>query len=371
VGRRSLNGVRPKGSDRIEFEFIFRGKRYRPSLPRIPTEANLRRASVQLREIKQRIKYGTFNFREEFPDYRFTETPSGEMPPDEGQTEPTGKETRPVVKQTLVAQERKKKERTCDQVFQVFLRHCDMRVANGDMAFSTVNGYRKLLERNWRPALGNRPFTEVVYSELVNIAFKQGWTTKTTYNNGISAVRCAFEFGYKDHPKEANPGLGLESFRILKRDRPKVDPFTIQEAEQLITAIHVEWGEPIGNLDEFRFFTGLRQSEEISLRVSDCDLEKGTFHIHQVVCSGGTKTGPRTTRIASSNCAHAHSPCSDNSLRSGTDSFLKKGFCTTSSSSKTMARRFGPCSTPIPGGARRSTDQAFATVSPTTPVTPA
>jgi integrase len=98
---------------------------------------------------------------------------------------------------------------------------------------------------------------------------------------------------YKDHPGKANPGLGLESFRILERDRPKVDPFTIQEAEQLIEGIHRDWGEAIGNFDEFRFFTGLRQSEQISLRLSDCDLMKGTIHIHQVVVLGRHKDRPK------------------------------------------------------------------------------
>jgi hypothetical protein len=52
VGRRSITGgVRPKGSDRIQFDFEFNGVRYRPTLPRIPTEANLRRARKQLEDI--------------------------------------------------------------------------------------------------------------------------------------------------------------------------------------------------------------------------------------------------------------------------------------------------------------------------------
>jgi hypothetical protein len=45
--------------------------RYRPTLKRNPTEANLKRARKQLDEIKQRIAAGTFAFAEEFPDYRF------------------------------------------------------------------------------------------------------------------------------------------------------------------------------------------------------------------------------------------------------------------------------------------------------------
>ena len=62
-----LSGVRAKGKDRIEFEFKFEGVRYRPTLQRAPSEANLRRAYKQLLDIKLRIKTGTFNFEEEFP----------------------------------------------------------------------------------------------------------------------------------------------------------------------------------------------------------------------------------------------------------------------------------------------------------------
>jgi len=291
MGRRSLKGVRPKGSDRIEFEFIYKGKRYRPSLARIPTEANLRRALLQLKEIKLRIQYGTFDFKEEFPDYRMADAPAAEKLPKPIEGSVLDQHPRSV--NSKLPPKPKRSERTCNEVFDAFLRHCDMRVANGDMAYSTANGYRKLLGGNWRPTLGKHLFLSVVFSDLAELASKQGWNTKKTYNNGISAVRCAFEFGYKDHPKKTNPAAGLESFRILKRDRPKVDPFTIQEAEWLIDGIHRDWGEAIGNFDEFRMFTGLRQSEQISLRIGDCDLTRGTILIHQVVVLGRHKDRPK------------------------------------------------------------------------------
>jgi site-specific recombinase XerD len=128
-------------------------------------------------------------------------------------------------------------ERTCDDVFDSFLHYCEMRVAGGDMAFSTLNGYRKILKSTWRPKLSAREFKSVVYSELVKIATSQGWKTKKTYNNGISPLRYAFAFGYKDHPEKPNPAEGLDSFRITRKDRPKIDPFTIHEAESLIRGI--------------------------------------------------------------------------------------------------------------------------------------
>jgi integrase len=72
-----------------------------------------------------------------------------------------------------------------------------------------------------------------------------------------------------------NPATGLKCLRITR----KTDPFSIQEAEALIAAIHTDWGDAQGNYDEFRFFTGLRPSEQIALLVSDCDIGQGKVSI--------------------------------------------------------------------------------------------
>src|SRR6202166_1572158 len=112
VGRKSITGgVCALGSDRIQFDLEFDGVRYRPTLKRSPTEANLKRARKQLVEIRQRIAAGTFVFEEEFPDYRSIK--NGATP---------------------------KKRRTCDQVFDEFLIGCDSRVAKKDLAFVTAQG---------------------------------------------------------------------------------------------------------------------------------------------------------------------------------------------------------------------------------------
>src|SRR5690606_20565805 len=100
---------------------------------------------------------------------------------------------------------------------------------------------------------------------------KRVWSKKS-YNNAVSTIRCAFEYGYRDMPEKANPAEKLTCLRITKKDRPAVDPFTIYEAEQIIAALHADWGEAIGNYDEFRFFTGLRPCEQIALLVSDVRL---------------------------------------------------------------------------------------------------
>jgi len=69
----------------------------------------------------------------------------------------------------------------------------------------------------------------------------------------------------EDHPEQHNPAEALRSAHIGKKHRPVIGPFSIQDAEVLIAAIHRDWGEAQGNYDEFRFFTGLRPSEQIAL----------------------------------------------------------------------------------------------------------
>jgi hypothetical protein len=194
VRRKSIHsGVSALGSDRIQFDFELDGVRYRPTLKRSPTEANLKRARTPLEEIKRRIAAGTFIFAEEFPDCRF-------------------------IKNVAALQKR----RTCDQVFDEFLTTCDSRVAKKDLAFVTAQGYRKLLAQIWRPELGPRIFDEIRYSELVKIVNTYHWSKKT-YNNAISAIsaiRCAFDYGYKGSPGEAQPHLGSQ-LSANQQERPR------------------------------------------------------------------------------------------------------------------------------------------------------
>jgi len=267
-----LIGVQAKGTDRIQFDFRIKGVRYRPTVYRKPTEANLRRAHEQLRDIKARIKSGTFNFDEEFPDYRFKD----ELP------SPPGSD---------------KNAESCGDVFNKFLAHCEMRVLMDDMAFSTLDGYREILDVIFRPKIGEQPFEHVVYSQLAEIvsAHTKG-KKKKTYNNVTSAVRTAFKFGYKDRPGKFNPALALETFRITEKDRPKVDPFTIQEAETIISACHRIHGEWYGNYEEFGFFTGLRQSEQFALEVGDCDLTAGKISVTKAVVLSQKKNRTKTSQ---------------------------------------------------------------------------
>ena len=128
MGRRSTTGgVTPCGQNRIQFDFRIDGVRYRPTLPWLPHESNLRRAREYLARIKGRIAAGTFIFGEEFPRYRRKSLPL------------------PIA------------ARTCSDVFDAFLRHEEARVRRGDLAPVTVASHRQILDHVWRPGGARSP----------------------------------------------------------------------------------------------------------------------------------------------------------------------------------------------------------------------
>ena len=265
MGRRSLSGgVRPAGPDRIQFTFMFAGVRYRPTLPWTPTETTLRRARQHLIGINARIAAGTFSFAEEFPDYRhLKKVPRAGSP------------------------------RTCGQVFDEYLAHCSARVARLDMASVTLSSYRTILDGIWRPELGALRFLDVRYSTLVRIADRTGWGKKT-HNNAICVLRRAFKFGYRDHPDRSDPTRELKGARIQRKDRSLIDPFSLEDAETLIAALRRDWGDAQANYDEFRFFVGLRPSEEIALLVDDYDAARGTLDVTKARVAGVDKDSTKT-----------------------------------------------------------------------------
>jgi integrase len=183
---------------------------------------------------------------------------------------------------------------TCGNVFDAFLQHEAARVARDDLAPVTLTAHAQILESIWRPTIGPLSFLGVRYSTLVKVVDAHRWSKKT-YNNVISALRRAFDFGFQDHPERHNPSHALRSARIGKKDRPVVDPFSIQDAETLIAALHLDWGEAQGNYDEFRFFTGLRPSEQLALGVTDYDPVNGVLSVTKARVAGvdrdRTKTG--------------------------------------------------------------------------------
>jgi integrase len=196
-------------------------------------------------------------------------------------------------------------DQSCNMVFDDFMAHCESRMSKSDLSFAALESYRKILKSTWRPEIGEEFFEDVKYSRLAKIVDGKKGIGKKTYNNIVSVIRCAFEYGYRDNPEKHNPAAALKCFRLTKKDRPPPDPFSIHEAEALIAAIHLDWGEAQGNYDEFRFFTGLRPSEQIALLIDDCDTSQGKLKVSKARVmkrdKDRTKTGEDGTPISDLN----------------------------------------------------------------------
>lgn len=157
--------------------------------------------------------------------------------------------------------------KTCGQVFDGFLRHCASRVARDDLSATTLDWYTRGLNGTWRSHLERVPFLTVPL-EQEDLQQQQ---------HLCPAPRLCLRL--LDHPHALDPALGLRYARSSARERPRPDPFRIEDAELLIAAIHRDWGAARGHFDEFRLFTGLRLSEQLALTMRDFDPMHGTLGI--------------------------------------------------------------------------------------------
>jgi integrase len=245
MGRRSTtNGVEAKG-DRIQVTFTWRGKRLRPTLALRPTPRNLLAAERLRTEIVGRIRNSTFDIAEYFPGY-----------------EPAGLVVAPVERPT-------------------FRRASELWLKSLDIAWSTQVGYRKNLQSYWLPVLGERPVADISFEDLVNLIseFVDGGISKKTRNNILISLRGTFRTAVAQRWITANPTTLIDNSKL---QRPKPDPFTLDEAERIIVALRkLAHGEAIADYYEFSFFAGLRTSEQIALQWADVDLAAMTVRIHQ------------------------------------------------------------------------------------------
>lgn len=255
MGRRSETGGVEGHGDRIQFTIYVNGKRHRPTVDQVPTEANLRRARKRMENIQRRINQGTFVFAEEFPDYKFLERVDGAS-------------AKPLF----------------DNIADLFL-------ASFEGEYATRDTYRKILKRHWRPKFGKRPIDEISYGELAAHVGEHPWGSRKTRNNVVSVGRLVFGFAHADEAIERNP---MDRIKTLKVQKPQPDPYTVEEAEALIAGALKDWGPDFSHYVELGFMQGPRPSEEIALLWPDADLRAGRLRIERARVMGRDKDSTKT-----------------------------------------------------------------------------
>jgi integrase len=161
------------------------------------------------------------------------------------------------------------------EIFDAFLRHEEALVLRGELSSATLEAHRQILNRHWRPHLGQLLQKDCTTSQLQGLADAQALSRKT-YNNVLGAIKGALAFGARDVPGQVNAAAAL---KYAKTPKVRIDPFSVHEAETLIAALHADWCSGVAHFLELRFFVGLRPCEALALRVSDYDPQADVLSV--------------------------------------------------------------------------------------------
>lgn len=245
-------GVKPHGKG-IQLTIYYRGERLRPTLPLEPKPGNLRYAARTLAEIRERIRHGTFDPAEYFPEYRGL--------PKLGST-----------------------GQTFEHYVDTFLAGQKARLSP-----STLDVYRKVLKGFWIPKFKGRQVNAIRHSEIQSIMGETPWKSLKTYNNWLSCLRRVFQLAKADGLR-ADPTEGIEFAKVQKAPP---DPFTRAEADRIVSWFR-ERNPVYADYFEFAFYVGMRPSEQIAVLWGDCDIPKGLITVQRARVMGVDRDSTKT-----------------------------------------------------------------------------
>jgi len=228
-----------------------------------PTPANVKYAVRLAAEIREKIRLGVFRYADYFPDSAHA------------RAEPTA--AIPLLHDVM------------DQWVRVH-----------DLKASTRSQYVTRLNSFWKLKLKNVPIDQVRYSDIMEALAAGTWRSAKSRNNELSMIRGPFDLAMRDGLLAANP---CDEIKPKKVQRKPPDPFSLDEANMIVTHLNTHRPPQVGNFVQFMFFTGLRTAEGIALQWNAVDLrrkevliEAGMVHDEE---ADTTKTSQARTVILS------------------------------------------------------------------------
>lgn len=240
----------------IRLSFTFEGQARRETIktegePMPPTPKNLAYAHKLAAEIREKIKHGTFVYSDYFPASPHATTGAG----------------------TTVADQ-------LDLWYGV----------QTDKEDSTLKGYR-IAKDWWARHIGAKQLKALKHSDiLAALSTEPTWTGKTR-NNKTSVLRLALELALRDRIITSSPIEGLES---AAHQRKAPDPFSMQEAEDILAGLEKHYGPQIANYFGLKFFTGTRTSESLALKWEAIDWRLGHMAVTEGIVLGKHKDNTKT-----------------------------------------------------------------------------
>lgn len=257
MGRRG-SGVEVRTAS-IRISYAINGTPFKHTLktngvPMPPTPPNVRFAHRLAEEIRQKIRFGTFNVADYFPDSATASTA-----------------TVPTVADRL----------------DLWLR------LQTDKEASTLKGYRIAIDW-WKAQLGHRLMPALVHSDILEaLSTQPEWSGKTR-NNKVSVMRLAMALAVRDRIITSNPLEGLEA---ASHQAPEPDPFGLDEAEAIIEGLARHYSESVSNYFGSKFYTGLRTSESLAQQWGWLDTRKNVLAVSEAIVLGEHKLSTKTNKM--------------------------------------------------------------------------
>jgi integrase len=254
MGRKSESGGIHESRGKIRLDIRYLGQRLKPVLDLDWNERNRRAALRLMEEIRTKIRHGVFDPAAYFPEYAGLSRVGVSRP-----SAPTFEKVGASYLATL-----------------------------NDKAHSTRVSYERALKGYWYPAFGTKPIGSIRASEVHEVLAPLAPKNR---NNVLIPCRQTFAFAVADLVLDRSP---IEKVKNAKVQKALPDPYSLDEANEIIADLRANAGEIVADYYEFAFFSGLRVSEQIALEWRDFDRKRGILRVSRAKVWGKNKNTTKT-----------------------------------------------------------------------------
>lgn len=152
-----------------------------------------------------------------------------------------------------------------------------------EVVHDTRVNYKGLMNNYWMPHLATLPIKAVTPMVLREVVARTKWKSSTVKRAAIARVKAMFRAAVYDEVVDRNPAASIQLPQKIKK---QVDPFTVEEAEDLIKWMYKNFSrcnQVFAAFYEFAFYTGMRTGEIMALRWDEIDFDKKTAHVCRIV----------------------------------------------------------------------------------------
>lgn len=246
----------------IRITYTLDGRQERRTLrlngqPMLPTPANLKYAERVAADIRERVRLGTFNLGDFFPD-----------------------DAAPVLNRTVGQQ-------------------LDLWFGTKRVEHTTKGGYSAAV-RFWKDAaylrdsedkLGDLPLSKLKHSHLLYVVADRDDLSGKTIKNYLGPLKEAMALAHRDGVIDSDPAAGIKAPKWVKDDP---DPFDSEEVEAIIAWMLERHPGQVHNMVEFWMFSGPRTGEIFGLKWPSVDFRKGQVRVQEALIRGRQKDSTKT-----------------------------------------------------------------------------